>query len=207
MGGFESQGKDARGILRICSVHTCMNANESCQARVAVTGLTSMLLVTWCLWTWVMSHVNESCHACEWVMSLMWMSNVTHVWQSWGTSISLVAWRRGHEPCHACEWDLSRTWMRHVKHVNESCHEFEWDMSRMCGSHEAREHTVGDVMYVGMSHVTHVNETCHKCKWDMSRMWMSHVTHVWQSRGSRAYRWWRTWTLSSALIREGMLRL
>jgi len=61
------------------------------------------------------THVNESCHACEWVMSRMWMSHVTHV----------------NESCHACEWVMSCMWMSHVTHVNESCHACEWVMSRM----------------------------------------------------------------------------
>jgi len=51
-----------------------------------------------CIWI-------ESCHTCEWVVSHMWMSRVTHV----------------NESCHACEWVISRMWMSHVTHIACEC--------------------------------------------------------------------------------------
>jgi len=49
--------------------------------------------------------LNESCHTCEWVMSHMWMGQVTHM----------------NESCHTCEWVKSHIWMSHVAYTNESC--------------------------------------------------------------------------------------
>jgi len=42
----------------------------------------------------------------EWVMSLPWLTHVTHM----------------HESCHTYEWVTSHTWMSHHTHMNESCH-------------------------------------------------------------------------------------
>jgi len=40
------------------------------------------------------THVNESCHTCEWVMSRMWISHLTHAHESWHMCMSRVT----------CEW-------------------------------------------------------------------------------------------------------
>jgi len=50
-----------------------------------------------------MPHENESCHSCEWVMSLMWMSRVNELWH----------------------WFVSQIWMSHVTYPNESCCTYE----------------------------------------------------------------------------------
>jgi len=42
---------------------------------------------------------------CEWVMSHIWMSHVTHMNESW----------------HIYEWVMSQIWISHVTHMNESC--------------------------------------------------------------------------------------
>jgi len=83
---------------------------------------------------WDSSRVSGSCHACEWVVSHMWMSHATHV----------------NESCHTCEWVVSHMWMSRVTHVNESCHTCEsvvshmW-MSRVTHVHESW-HTCGWVV-------------------------------------------------------------
>jgi len=61
---------------------------------------------------WV-THVNDSCHTYEWVMSHMWMSHVTHV----------------NESCHTYEWVMSHIWISHVTHAIESWCTYEWVMS------------------------------------------------------------------------------
>ena len=65
------------------------------------------------------THMNESYHTYEWVMSQamshMWMSHVTHMNESWRTY----------------EWVMSHIWMSHVTHMNESCHTYEWVMSHI----------------------------------------------------------------------------
>ena len=61
------------------------------------------------------SHVNESCHTYDWVMSHIWMGHVTHM----------------NESCHTYEWVMAHIWMSHVSHMNESCHTYEWVMSHI----------------------------------------------------------------------------
>ena len=67
----------------------------------------------------LVTHMNESCHLYEWVMSHIWMSHITHVNESY----------------HTCEWVISRMWMSHITHMNESCHTYEWVMSHIWMSH------------------------------------------------------------------------
>ena len=42
--------------------------------------------------------VSETCQTCEWVLSHIWMSHVTHM----------------NESCHTYEWVMSHIWMSHV---------------------------------------------------------------------------------------------
>jgi len=72
------------------------------------------------MWMSHVTHANESCHTCEWVMSRM--RHVSHV----------------NESCHTCEWGMSHMWMRHVTHVNEARHTCEWVLSHMWTSHCTR---------------------------------------------------------------------
>ena len=83
------------------------------------------------------THMNESCHTYEWVMSHIWMSHVTHMKES----------------CHTYEWAMSHIWMSHATRMNESCHTSYMNvschaMSRTCAP-KAQEQAVG--------HVTHIN--------------------------------------------------
>ena len=48
------------------------------------------------------THMNESCHTSEWVVSHIYMSHVTRI----------------NESCHECKWVVSHTWMCHVTHLN-----------------------------------------------------------------------------------------
>ena len=76
------------------------------------------------MWMSRVTHVNESCHTCEWVVSRMWMSHITHVNES---CHAYFLWMRHdfvvNESCLCCEWVMT---------VNESCrdmwmrHDFEW---------------------------------------------------------------------------------
>jgi len=113
-----------------------------------------------------MSHgtrMNESCHTHEWVMSLMWLSQVTH----------MNEWR------HENDWAVSHIWIGHRTHVDESCPTHQWvtshiSMSRVCPEHDEN---------------IHLNESCRTYEWVMSHTWMSHITlmteshhtHVWSS--------------------------
>ena len=57
--------------------------------------------------------MHKSCHTHEWVMSHIWMSQVTHM----------------NESCHTYEWVMLHIWMSHVTHMNKSCHKYEWAMT------------------------------------------------------------------------------
>ena len=119
---------------------------------------------------WVNSTMNKPCHTCEWVMSHIWISHVTHM----------------NESCHTYEWVMS--------HINESCHNNDKAMSRM---HELLQDddcvvlthtrvtlakcvvilmTVVKWLYLTYEWVmSRVNGTCH--------MWLSHVTYAWAATG------------------------
>jgi len=103
------------------------------------------------------THRRESCHTCEWVMSLVSMSHVaSHVTleTNWGESCLTL-----NESCHSYQWVMS--------HI-------EWVMSLMSMSHVA-------------SHVTHetnreescltLNESSHSYQWVMLRV-MTHMEHI-----------------------------
>jgi len=87
----------------------------------------------------------------EWAMSLIWMSHVTHVNESW-PSYRWVMSRVEHchvpwcvsrnEPCQSYEWVMSLMWMSHDPHIDESCH--AWNTAMCIG------------VSLGMSHVTHM---------------------------------------------------
>ena len=118
-------------------------------------------------WMSHVTHMKESWHTYEWVMSHIWMSHVTHM----------------NESCHTYEWAMSHIWMSHVTHMNESCHTYEWVMSHIWRSHVTHMkescHTYEWAMsHIWMSHVTHMNKSCHTYEWAMSHIWMSHVTHI-----------------------------
>ena len=64
--------------------------------------------------TWVshVSHMDESWHKYEWVMSVMghiWMIHVSHM----------------NESCHPYKWDRSHICMSHVSHMDESWHKYK----------------------------------------------------------------------------------
>ena len=120
-----------------------------------------------CTYSWVMSHIcvcvrcvwvhspmwPDTLHSIRyrcWIMSLIWMSRVTHM----------------NEPCHRYEWVMSHIWMRHVTlhsiryrcwipQVNKSSRTYEWVMS-----------------HIWMRHVAHMNESCRTYEWVMSPMWL-----------------------------------
>jgi len=102
------------------------------------------------------THVNESCHTYESVVSHVWMSDVN---ESFGTHVN--------QSCHTYEWVTSHIWMRHMSHV--------W-MSHVTHMNEAG-HTYGWIMsHIWMNHVSHMNESCHTFEWVMLRIRMSHIS-------------------------------
>jgi len=69
------------------------------------------------MWMSHVTHVNESCHSCEWFMSRMWRSHVTRL----------------NDSCHTHNWVMSHMVLSHVKRVNESC--VTWVMPNVWMSH------------------------------------------------------------------------
>jgi len=135
-------------------------------------------------WEWVMSqiwmshatHMNESCHTYEWIMSHIWLSHVTHM----------------NESCHTYEWVTPHIWLSHVTHMNESRHTYEWVMSHIWLNHVTHENESGHTYewvtpYMRMSHVTHMNESRHTWEWVMSHIWMSHAIH--ENESCHTYEW------------------
>jgi len=144
------------------------------------------------------THMNGSCHACEWVMSHMWMRHDTHV-NVKSHHTYLITRRLGsrnvNESRHTCKYVMSHMWISHdvkmgsVIHVNESCHTFEWFMPHMWISNvthvDESYYTCEYVMsHVWKSHATHANVSSHTCEWVMtcvcvmSHMWISNVTRL-----------------------------
>jgi len=92
---------------------------EWCVTRVNELGCVCMSRVT--LVNAIMSHMNEACLTCGWVMSRIRMSHVTHI-DKW---------------CYTYEWVMLHTWISHVTHMIKLVHlcmshvTHEWVMSHM----------------------------------------------------------------------------
>jgi len=86
------------------------------------------------------THMNESSHTYERVMSHIWMNHVTH----------------NDESCHTYDHVMSHIWMSHVTHMDESCPTYEWVT---CHTHE------WVMSHLCMSLVPHVDESCHTYEW------------------------------------------
>ena len=148
------------------------------------------------VWMSHVTHMNESCHPYEWVMSCIGMS---------------------HESRHAnvvvtdtYEWVMSHIWMSHVTRMNESCHPYEWVMSHIWISHVTCAGHMADAQreihrrsafgthqpprisnLLLLSHVTYMHESCHTYEWVMSYphetprvsnlLLLNHVTYTHES--------------------------
>jgi len=103
------------------------------------------------------SHRNESCLICKWVMCGVWMSHVScmhmgillclcpcgrriYLGPTYMNGSCLTReWVKSHvcrrESCLTYEWVMSYIWMINVSCMNESCHTYEWVKSHVCMSH------------------------------------------------------------------------
>ena len=75
-------------------------------------------------WMSHVTHMKESRHAYERVMSRLWIS----LWISYVTRMD--------ESCHTYGWVMSHVWMRHVTHMNASRHTYECFMSYIWTRHD-----------------------------------------------------------------------
>jgi len=87
--------------------------------------------------------------ACNWVMSHIRMSHVTHM----------------HESCDTYTW----THIHDLQHTSEQGRDWHtYDRTNSCV----------DESRIQMSDVTHIIQSCHTYQWVMSRIPISHVTHT-----------------------------
>jgi len=128
------------------------------------------ICVTWCtylrdvflsshIWVSHVTHMNEPCHTCDWVMSHKCMNHVTCVtWivMSHVTRVDqIVLYTCVTRPIHLCDIFLSsHIWMSHVTYMNESCHVYRWVAS-----------------HIWMSHVTDIKETFICVPWRIPMSW------------------------------------
>ena len=144
------------------------------------------------------SHINESRHTYEWVMSRQTGAREANSWECSPVRTEKYM----NESCHTYEW------MSHVTHTNESCHTYMMTLQRCAGgkfermlsSEYGKKITDQWVMsHIRMSHVTHIwrryrgaqeassweclresmgkkNESCHTYEWVMAYVCMSHIT-------------------------------
>jgi len=84
-------------------------------------------------WMSHVTHMNESCHTYQWVVSHIWMSRVTMINESCHIQKSHVIHINESRPMSHThrwpprahnEWVMSHTWTSHVTHMNESCHTY-----------------------------------------------------------------------------------
>jgi len=122
------------------------------------------------------THMNESFHTYEWVMSHIWMSHVTHMNESW----------------HTYEWVMSHIWMSHGAHLNELCHTYEWVMSHIRMSHVTHTNAscrnthihstpTWNTQYTYLRYTAHSRETSstqHSCSRHTTITWITQYTHV-----------------------------
>ena len=127
------------------------------------------------------SHVNESCVTCEWVMCHMWMSHVSHVNESHTYESSNVTYLN--ESCHArISWRVQAATQR----APPSCNRVWQCAAAMCCSVLQRVAACCSVLQRGVvccsnikgTTIVQSNDSRHTFELVMSHMWMSHVTHV-----------------------------
>ena len=164
----------------------------------------SIICMTWLILmcvTWLVrmsdvnhvTHINESCHAYEWVMSHIWMSHVTHMDDSRHSyehvNDSCVAWIIHMCSVHSYENTCStgnRIGNYHATHVDGSRRSYERIMSHIRTSHGTHTnesyHTYA--LHTWMVHVAHTNESCHTYERVLhtyaneSMSWLIHMCNV-----------------------------
>jgi len=142
-------------------------------ARSPTTALLSFVWALACAYT--VTHMHESCHTYETVMSHIWMVHVIHMNESCHNCFALVCLgsrSRVHGDTHACVmwhiWSSPATHMNgrmsRATHVNESCHAqdlptntlllFVWALSCAYSLHDSF------VFGTWLIHVCHTTQSC-----------------------------------------------
>jgi len=129
------------------------------------------------LW-WVVSHVNESCHTCEWVRStcpahavpeFRFYAEKSPVYSEKSPAYSENSrmilkefWKQPYDSERISEV-MSHIWKRHV--------------AKLCLIYDSEKDFSGAGLQIRKGHVTHTNGSCHtlKYEWLMSHIPMHHV--------------------------------
>jgi len=98
------------------------------------------------------THMNESCHTYEWVMSHIWMSPVTHMNESWND---------------ACVWRDSFMCVKWLIHMCDMIHTFVWrdsfildDKLRESSDIQSNHYTLIHMREMTYSYVWHDSFIC-----------------------------------------------
>ena len=98
-------------------------------------------------WEWVLPHMHESRHTCEWVMSHVWMHHVAYM--------------------NEYKWVMSHMCRGYVTHLNESCHTYMNTGATAAASQDtcavAAREWVMSLIFV--SYVRNSSEWCHTYKY------------------------------------------
>jgi len=97
------------------------------------------------VWMHHITHMNESCHIYECVMS--------HSCAIWGARVV-----SDHESCHI--------WLCHLSRIKESCHAYEWVVSqrnswRTCAIWLVQVVSANESRNIWICHISHMNGSCH----------------------------------------------
>ena len=145
------------------------------------------------------THMNESYHTYEWVMSHTWKSHVTHM----NESCPISEWVRSriNESCHTHTHAHTHTQEALFSHHNGIIHllfkralyTFQkalYTLKRALYTPKRALYTLKRALYTSLdqtisklfsthiSHIWHMDESCHTYEWVISRILMGHVIHV-----------------------------
>jgi len=138
-------------------------------------------------WKNYITHMNESYHTNEWIMSHIRTSHATH--SRHGLSFIPCVWTSHvthmNESCHTYEWIMSHICMSPINHMNASCHTNKWVMPRIPVRHGLSfyfifiplGHGLSFIPCVWMSDGTQMNESWHTYELVMSHKQISPATH------------------------------
>jgi len=112
------------------------------------------------IWHMYLSHVNESCHTCNWVMSFsVWHDSSRKKWISptqYITHMYLI-----YDTC---------TWVMSMSHFNESCHTCNWVMSFTLWRDSFRKNKVSSTQYMTHMYLKYDTHVLESRQWVMSHM-------------------------------------
>ena len=150
--------------------------------------------------TSLVTHINESCHTYEWVMSHQGMPikasyNDTsyHTYERVKSHITTSQVTHINESCCTYQRVTLHIWMSHAPHTNESCHTYEWVLSHIWMSHVTPGHADQGVVqryvisHIWKSQIAHNNKSGHAYQQVMLHISTSHVAHM--NESCHTYQW------------------